>query len=231
LAAEYRLPRARGGLRAPASICGAAVSYDANGNTLSYDVDSTAGPEPVKSFTYDAENRPLSVTKAGSGITSTYTYDALGERAGKSSTAPGNPSTIYLGNDVEVLIDPANGITAPGQMTAYLTPDAMREGSVTKWLHKDHLASNQLVTGQAGAVSSLILPATITPDVSYCRRLPRVAASLLGVLHSGVHSLRSAMKSNGAGCTLFRRFTPGLIDLLHSRRERQSEFYCLMAVG
>jgi RHS repeat-associated protein len=33
-------------------------------------------------------------------------------------------------------------------------PDAMREGSATRWLHKDHLSSNRLVTGQAGQVTS-----------------------------------------------------------------------------
>jgi RHS repeat-associated protein len=139
----------------PTHICGTsgshAVTYDANGNTLSYDVDG-AGPEPRKTFSYDAENRPLTVARDSTGITATYAYDPDGERASKSSTAPGNPQTTYLGNDAEVLTDPAQGIAAPGQMTAYLTPDAMREGSVTKWLHKDHLSSNRLVTGQSGAV-------------------------------------------------------------------------------
>jgi RHS repeat-associated protein len=37
-------------------------------------------------------------------------------------------------------------------MTSYLTPEVMREGSVTKFLHKDHLSSNRLVTSQSGAV-------------------------------------------------------------------------------
>jgi RHS repeat-associated protein len=133
---------------APLTICGSAVTYDANGNTLSYDADGP-GPEPVKSFTYDAENRPLTVTK--SGLTSTYAYDPEGERASKVTGAGASLSTTtYLGNDAEVLVDQAN--TGPGLMTAYLTPDTMREGSVTKWLHKDHLASNRLVTGQTGAV-------------------------------------------------------------------------------
>lgn len=43
---------------APTSICGTPVSYDANGNTLSYDVDG-AGPQLPRAFTYDLENRPL----------------------------------------------------------------------------------------------------------------------------------------------------------------------------
>jgi RHS repeat-associated protein len=106
-----------------------------------------AGPEPRKTFTYDAENRPLTVARDGTGITSTYAYDPDGERASKSSTAPGTPQTIYLGNDAEWL-------NTTGIFTAYLVPDAMREGSATRWLHKDHLSSNRLVTGQAGQVTS-----------------------------------------------------------------------------
>jgi RHS repeat-associated protein len=145
---------ASGRPHAPTHICGTSVShavgYDANGNTLSYDVDG-AGPEPRKTFSYDAENRPLTVARDSTGITSAYAYDPEGERASKVTGAGASLSTTtYLGNDAEVLVDPAN--TGSGLMTAYLTPDAMREGSVTKWLHKDHLSSNRLVTGQSGAV-------------------------------------------------------------------------------
>lgn len=47
---------------APTSICGTAVTYDANGNTLSYDVDGP-GVQVARSFTYDGENRPTTITR------------------------------------------------------------------------------------------------------------------------------------------------------------------------
>jgi RHS repeat-associated protein len=138
---------ASGRPHAPVSICGTPVTYDANGNTLAYDVDG-AGPQPSRTLAYDAENRPLTVTKGA--IVSTFTYDPEGERASQASNGAATPATIYLGNDAEWLKD--QGAYAAGQLTSYLTPDALREGSVTKWLHKDHLSSNRLVTSQTGAV-------------------------------------------------------------------------------
>jgi hypothetical protein len=47
---------------APSSICGTPVTYDANGNTLSYDVDGTAGIIDPRNFIYDGENRPIAIT-------------------------------------------------------------------------------------------------------------------------------------------------------------------------
>ncbi|MEY3083164.1 MAG: hypothetical protein RJA94_3149, partial [Pseudomonadota bacterium] len=66
---------------APTSICGSAVTYDANGNTLSYDPD---GPGPVerRTIAYDGENRPVSVTAFGD--VASFDYGPDGARAGKS---------------------------------------------------------------------------------------------------------------------------------------------------
>ena len=47
---------------APTSICGSPVSYDANGNTLSYDRDGAAGSDLPLTLVYDGENRPTAVT-------------------------------------------------------------------------------------------------------------------------------------------------------------------------
>jgi YD repeat-containing protein len=76
-----------------------AVSYDANGNTLSYDGDGT-GPKLPRSIAYDGENRPLTITQNGN--TSSFSYAPDGERAGKSYL--GN-SFAYLGNDAELLVN------------------------------------------------------------------------------------------------------------------------------
>jgi YD repeat-containing protein len=61
---------------APTSVAGNALSYDANGNM-------TSSPSLIPGFSdqvmsYDAENRPLSVTYQGD--TTTYTYGADGSR-------------------------------------------------------------------------------------------------------------------------------------------------------
>ncbi len=66
---------------APSSICGAAVTYDANGNTLSYDPDG-AGPIARREIAYDGENRPVSVT--ANGNTTSFDYGPDGARVGKS---------------------------------------------------------------------------------------------------------------------------------------------------
>jgi hypothetical protein len=44
------------------SICSTAVSYDANGNTVTYDADG-AGPIQPRTLTDDGENRPLTITQ------------------------------------------------------------------------------------------------------------------------------------------------------------------------
>jgi RHS repeat-associated protein len=118
-----------------------AVSYDANGNTLGYDVDG-AGPKLPRSITYDGENRPLTVTQNGN--TSAFAYAPDGERAGKSYL--GN-SFYYMGTDAELLV---NGVNPRGLLTSYLNADVKREGGITSWGLKDHLASNRMMTYMAG---------------------------------------------------------------------------------
>jgi RHS repeat-associated protein len=53
----------------------------------------------------------------------------------------------YLGNDAELLVDGAN---PSGLLTSFLHPDVKREGAITSWGIKDHLASNRLMTFMAG---------------------------------------------------------------------------------
>ena len=121
---------------APVSICGTPVTYDANGNTLTYDPDGP-GPLPAKSITYDGENRPATVTVNGNPAR--FDYGPDGERAGKAFLGQLH---FYLGADAEVLVNTAN---RGGLLTSYLHPDIRREGSATDVMVKDHLASNRLV--------------------------------------------------------------------------------------
>jgi RHS repeat-associated protein len=126
---------------APNSICGTAVSYDANGNTLSYDVDGSGSRLP-RSLTYDGENRPLTITR--NGLVATMAYGPDGERITK---AWNGATTHFFGTDTELRIDSA---TPAGQYSSYLHPDVRREGTATDVLIKDHLASNRVTLRMGG---------------------------------------------------------------------------------
>jgi RHS repeat-associated protein len=125
---------------APTSICGTSVTYDANGNTLSYDVDG-AGAILPRSFAYDGENRPLTITQNAN--VSSFSYGPDGERATK---AFGTSTTNYFGGE-ELLVDTAN---PSGLLTSFVSTDVKREGLVTSWAHKDHLASIRMMSFMSG---------------------------------------------------------------------------------
>ncbi len=129
---------------APVSICGAPISYDANGNTLSYDPDGP-GPLARKDIAYDGENRPIAVTTNGN--TASFDYGPDGARVGKSFL---NRQHFYLGADAEIAVDSAN---TAGLLTSYLHADIRREGQATDVMVKDHLASNRLVLRVGGATT------------------------------------------------------------------------------
>jgi RHS repeat-associated protein len=130
---------------APNSICGTPVTYDANGNTTTYDVDD-AGPLMPRSFTYDGENRPVSVTQNGNVTTMAYGPD--GERASKRF---GTSTYYYVGGESELLVNPTY---TTGLLTSYLHPDVKREGLATDFLIKDHLASNRLSMRMGNAATT-----------------------------------------------------------------------------
>ena len=119
---------------APSSVCSVAVTYDANGNTIGIDNNGTTAGG-VKSFVYDGENRPVSITADGVAIS--FQYGADGERIRKSTTAK---DIFYLGGDSELEVSPAY---PGGRWTSYVSADVMRDGGSTVWLHKDHLSSNR----------------------------------------------------------------------------------------
>ncbi len=127
---------------APDTICGLPVSYDANGSTTAYNVDG-AGPVLSRSLAYHLENRPLTVTQNGTVTAMAYGPD--GERLSKSYNGT---TTWYMGGDTELS-------SATNLFTSFLHPDVMRQGSVTSWGLKDHLASNRAISFMAGGQATI----------------------------------------------------------------------------
>jgi RHS repeat-associated protein len=135
---------------APATICDTNVSYDANGNTVSYDGDG-AGPIQARSLTYDGENRPLTITQ--SSIVTTMVYGPDGERVAKFYGGVNQDQYYYLGAEAELFVGNNN---LAGTLTSYIHPDVKREGTFVDILLKDHLASNRMaIRFGTGAVTRL----------------------------------------------------------------------------
>jgi len=105
--------------------------YDAAGN-LKNDPTTAAN-----AMLYDAENRQVSYTKAG---TTTYSYDGDGHRVKK---VVGNVTTIFVYN-------------AMGQLAAEYTNDTTPAsgGSATSYMTSDHLGSTRVVTKADGTVKA-----------------------------------------------------------------------------
>jgi RHS repeat-associated protein len=124
---------------APTSICSTAVIYDSNGNITGYDADGSANTAiAARNLVYDLENRPLTVTQNGNVTAMAYGPD--GERVSKSY---GSTTTWYMGGDTEL----SSGTSL---FTSFLHPDVKREGTVTSWGLKDHLASNRVMSFMPG---------------------------------------------------------------------------------
>lgn len=115
-------------------------NYDANGNTLSYDADG-AGPLPPRAFSYDGENRPLTITQNGN--VSSFSYGPDGARASKIF---GSATTRYFAGE-DLVVDTAN---PTGLLSSYLGAGVKRVGLVTSWAHKDSLSSNRVLSYMAG---------------------------------------------------------------------------------
>jgi RHS repeat-associated protein len=138
---------------APNTICGSPVTYDANGNTLSYDADGSASNTVLpRTFSYDLENRPISITWGSDPVT-TMGYGPDGERLSKTYGSGATLATTwYMGGDTEMLVNAAN---LTGIVTTWLHPDVQRQGSVTSWGLKDHLASNRVMSFMPGGQATI----------------------------------------------------------------------------
>ncbi len=114
-------------------ITNSGFTYDAAGNQTA---------EPGKSYSYDAENRMISVN---GGSTATYVYDGDGRRVKKVA---GGATTLYFRDVAGLVVSELDGAGSFQVGYVYLNGQllALYKDSTTYFAHKDHLGSTRLLT-------------------------------------------------------------------------------------
>ncbi|SFU17406.1 RHS repeat-associated core domain-containing protein [Pseudovibrio denitrificans] len=135
-------------------------SYDGNGNMVS---------GKGRTITYDGKDRPISVTMGG--VTTQYVYGPDGARLKKIS---GGQTTLYLGNDEEILPD--------GTVIKHLDGSVRRVGTTTNWIHRDHMSSVRMLTNSAGSIAAVsrYQPYGKRTDVQQAADTPRESKGWIG---------------------------------------------------
>ena len=133
------------------SADGTSFGYDTNGNQTSK--SDTSG-----SWTYlwDYENR-LKQASLGSGVSVTYSYDALGRRAQRTSSVGGTEKFVYDGADVVRDLDAANATLAE-YLNGRGIDNKLRQttSGTASYFISDHLGSTRaLADGNGNIASSL----------------------------------------------------------------------------
>jgi RHS repeat-associated protein len=128
------------------STSSATFAYDNNGNTT-----SKTDPSGTTSYTWDFENRLVSVTLPGTGGTVTFKYDPLGRRIQKASPS-GTMNFAYDGANVVEELNAAGTITAQyAQGTGVDQPLATNRGGVLAFYEADGLGSVTSLTDNTGS--------------------------------------------------------------------------------
>jgi YD repeat-containing protein len=91
----------------------------------------------ARTFTYDGENRPLTITQNAN--VSRFSYRPDGARS--SNTFDSATTRYFAGEDL--LVD---AINPSGLLSSYLGADLNRVGLVTSWKHKHNLSSNRVMS-------------------------------------------------------------------------------------
>ncbi len=135
-------------------------AYDANGNMVS---------GKGRSLVYDGKDRPISVTMGG--VTTQYVYGPDNKRLKKIS---GGQTTLYLGNDEEILPD--------GTVIKHLDGSVRRVDTTTNWIHRDHMSSVRMLTNNAGAIAAVsrYQPYGKRTDVQQAADTPRESKGWIG---------------------------------------------------
>ena len=115
-----------------ASVGGTNASYDANGNSLN---------DTFRSFTWDAENRPVTIASVS------LTYDALGRMVEQSVSSSTNTEIVYapLGGKLSLM----NGLSlvkAFAPLTGGATAVYTSASGPAYYRHTDHLGSSRFAS-------------------------------------------------------------------------------------
>ena len=128
-----------------------AFTYDANGN-LTTKIDASGS----WTYTWDYENRLTQASLSG-GVTVDYSYDALGRRIQRSSSASGTTKFVYDGSDVIRDLD-SSGNTVADYLNGPGTDNKLRQtvGGIASYFLNDPLQTTRGMTNASGAVTETL---------------------------------------------------------------------------
>ena len=123
-----------------------AVAEISGGRTFSYDNVGNMLSDGLRSYAWNADNMPTSITMGGA--TTSFVYDGLGRRVKKSGPSG---TTLYIGDLYEISGGiPVSYVFANGQRLAMIRSAAAPLDKL--YYHQDHLGSTGLVTDSSGNV-------------------------------------------------------------------------------
>jgi RHS repeat-associated protein len=121
-----------------------------NGITWSYDLAGNLVDDGQRTYTWDAEQRLVKITRNDTGATSEFTYDGLGRRVSVTERATPTAAAVttyyaWCGGEVCQKRDATQLVTA-----TYLRQGEM-QGTTPLYYNRDQLGSPREVFNQAGA--------------------------------------------------------------------------------
>ena len=119
------------------------------GRTYSYDADGNVTSDGVRNYTWDAENRLLSITEIASGHVSTFTYDGLGRRT--AITESGGSTVGYLWCGTTLCSSYASGST----LNRFL-PWGEVDSGTGYYYERDHLGTVVSTTNSSGTTEATL---------------------------------------------------------------------------
>ncbi len=135
------------------SVGGISYTYDANGNMTYRGSDN-------QTITWDAENRPVTVSENGTVI-ATFIYDGDGNRVKKTEAGETvlYPDSLRLCGTFGINKYYEKNLTSGNVTTSYYLGSrliAQREGEEVRFIHQDHLSGTSLTTTDNGTDISSI---------------------------------------------------------------------------
>ncbi len=119
-----------------------AVSSTSDGKTYTYDANGNMINDTQRAILYNYDNMPTYINY--NGATTQLVYDGQGNRVKKIA---GTTNTAYIGRFYEVV---NSGQSYSKYIFAGNTRLALKNASVTRYYHQDHLGSSNVITNASG---------------------------------------------------------------------------------